>query len=176
MSEIEALRFPTGPFQPRLGLSNEDRQDLINRLERLPSEFRSAVESLSTEQLDSAYREGGWTIRQVVHHLPDSHLQGYVRFKLAMTEETPTIKTYQQDAWGDAADSRGAPVDPSLSLLEGLHQRWAYFLRTLSEDDFTRTYHHPEMGEVSLETTLQLYAWHGTHHLGHVKLVAEKGE
>ena len=174
MSEIDAQRFPTGPFQPHADLSAEDREQLIGRIEELPSEFRSAVEALSAEQLDTSYREGGWTIRQVVHHLTDSHLQGYVRFKLAMTEDHPTIKTYQQDAWGEAADSRAAPVDSSLNLLEGLHKRWAYFLRTLSEDDFARTYQHPEMGEVSLETTLQLYAWHGRHHLGHVRLVAEE--
>jgi hypothetical protein len=137
-----------------------------------PADFRFMVQSLTEHELDTPYREGGWTVRQVVHHVPDSHLQGYVRFKLAMTEEAPAIKTYQQSAWGDLADARTGPVEVSLDLLDALHSRWAHFLRSLGEADFARTYHHPELGEISLETTLQLYAWHGKHHLGHVGLVA----
>jgi hypothetical protein len=175
MSDTEALRYPIGPFQPRTGLSAEEREELIGQIAGFPSDLRAVVESLTGKQLDATYRDGGWTIRQVVHHVPDSHLQGYVRFKLAVTEASPTIKTYDQKAWGNTEDCHGAPVEASLSLLEGLHQRWAYFLRSLSEDDFARSYHHPEMGEVTLETTLQLYAWHGRHHLAHVRLVADKG-
>jgi hypothetical protein len=172
MTDLDALRYPNGPFQPRSGFTAEEREGFINDIARAPAEFRVAVEELSEAQLDTPYREGGWTARQVAHHVPDSHLQGYVRFKLAMTEDAPTIKTYEQAAWGDTEDSRSAPVDFSLDLLEGLHSRWTFFLRSLSEEDFARTYQHPEMGEVSLETTLQLYAWHGKHHLAHVKLVA----
>ena len=110
-----------------------------------------------------------------MHHVPDSHLQGYVRFKLAMTEEAPTIKTYRQAAWGSTEDSRTAPVNVSLNLLDALHTRWVFFLRSLSQEDFARTYIHPEMGEITLETTLQLYAWHGNHHLAHVNSVAGSG-
>jgi hypothetical protein len=175
MTDLDARRYPIGPFQPRSGLTAEERESFVNDIAGFPVRFRAAVEGLSESQLDTPYRDGGWTVRQVAHHVPDSHLQGYVRFKLAMTEDAPVIKTYEQAAWGDTEDSRSAPVDCSLDLLEGLHKRWAYLLRSLSEEDFARTYRHPEMGEVSLETTLQLYAWHGKHHLAHVKLVAGLG-
>jgi hypothetical protein len=175
MSNLDALRFPIGPFRPRSGFTTEERAGFIHEIALFPAEFRAAVEGLSETQLDTPYREGGWTIRQVAHHVPDSHLQGYVRFKLAMTEDAPTIKTYEQAAWGETEDSLSAPVNLSLDLLEALHSRWAFFLRSLSMEDFVRTYLHPEMGEITLETTLQLYAWHGKHHLGHVRLVAEAG-
>jgi uncharacterized damage-inducible protein DinB len=173
MSDLDALRFPIGPFQPRSGITEEEREGFINDIARFPAEFRAAVEGLSEMQLNSPYREGGWTIRQVVHHVPDSHLQGYVRFKLAMTEDSPSIKTYEQAAWGETEDSRAAPVNLSLDLLDSLHSRWTFFLRSLSKEDLARSYRHPEMGKITLETTVQLYAWHGKHHLGHVKLVAE---
>jgi hypothetical protein len=168
----DSLRFPIGPFHPRPALSDVDRGDLITALETFPREFRAAVEGLSPAQLDTPYRPEGWTARQVVHHVPDSHLQGYVRFKLAVTEAVPTIKTYNQSGWGDLTDARTAPVEPSLLLLEGLHARWGAFLRSLSQEAFDRSYNHPEMGEVSLDTTVQLYVWHGRHHLAHVGLVA----
>ena len=174
MSDSEPLRYPVGPFQPRPQMSAQDREEAIGQITELPSRLRAAVAGLTREQLDESYREGGWTVRQVVHHLPDSHLQGYVRFKLAMTEDSPTIKTYDQAKWGDTSDAREAPLELSLSLLDGLHRRWAFFLRSLTQEDFARTYQHPEMGEVTLDTTLQLYAWHGRHHLGHVKLVSER--
>ena len=175
MTDLDALRFPVGPFEPRSGLTAQDRDELIAEIEHFPADLRFLVSTLSAEELETPYREGGWTVRQVVHHVPDSHMQGYVRFKLALTEDAPTIKTYHQAGWGEAEDARTAPVDISLDLLDALHTRWAIFLRSLSEEDFTRTYQHPEMGELSLETTLQLYAWHGRHHLGHVKLVADGG-
>jgi hypothetical protein len=154
---------------------NEDRSSFIEDIARFPTEFRLLVESLSESQLDTPYREGGWTVRQVVHHVPDSHLQGYERFKLATTESVPTIKTYHQAAWGDFEDAKSAPVSLSLDLLDALHRRWVFFLRSLSEEGFAKTYRHPDLGELSLDTTVQLYAWHGKHHFGHVKLVAEKG-
>ncbi len=174
MTDIDALRFPVGPFKAKAGLSAEERKNLIDEIARFPGEFRTAVESLSKSHLDTAYREGGWTARQVAHHVPDSHMQGYVRFKLTVTEDTPTIKTYHQAAWGETQDSRSAPIDSSLALLEALHERWVLFLRSLSDENFKKTYRHPDLGELSLETTLQLYAWHGKHHLGHVRLVANK--
>jgi hypothetical protein len=173
MTDLDALRFPVGPFQPRSGLTPQERQELMAEIAHFPADLRFLVSSLSEAELNTPYREGGWTVRQVVHHVPDSHLQGYVRFKLAMTEETPTIKTYEQAGWGEMADARTAPVEVSLDLLETLHRRWILFLESLADEDFARTYVHPELGELTLETTLQLYAWHGRHHLGHVRLVAE---
>ena len=173
MTDHDPLRFPTGPFSPKASLTAAERATLMEELAHYPADLRFMVMSLTPEQLETPYREGGWTVRQVVHHMPDSHLQAYVRFKLAMTEDRPTIKTYEQAFWGETEDTRTAPVEISLDLLEALHKRWALFLRSLSEADFQRTYLHPELGEVSLEKTLQLYVWHGKHHLGHIKMVAE---
>jgi uncharacterized damage-inducible protein DinB len=162
-----------GPFHPVTTLTTSERQALIVELGHFPVELRQRVEGLGDRELSARYRDGGWTLRQVIHHLPDSHLQGYARFKLAFTEETPEVKTYEQPLWAELADARTAPVSWSLDLLEALHRRWAFFLRTLTEADFQRTYLHPQMGEVTLETTLQLYVWHGRHHMGHIKLVAQ---
>jgi uncharacterized damage-inducible protein DinB len=173
MTDKDALRFPTGPFSPKPSLSAAERDSLMEELAHYPADLRFMVLSLTQKQLETPYREGGWTVRQVVHHVPDSHLQGYVRFKLAMTEDKPTIKTYAQAPWGETEDTRTAPVEISLDLLDALHKRWVLFLRSLGEEDFQRTYMHPELGEVSLEKTLQLYVWHGKHHLGHIRLVAE---
>jgi len=172
MTSADPLRFPIGPFEPRGPLDLQDRSILIEDMAGLPSRLSSMVADLSEAQLNTPYRPGGWTVRQVVHHLADSHLQGYVRFKLAMTERDPTVKTYDQVEWGKTADSLTGPVGPSLELLQGLHRRWVFFLQTLEPNDFARAYIHPEMGKVTLEMTLQLYAWHGNHHLAHVKSVA----
>jgi hypothetical protein len=171
MNDQDPLRFPVGPFQPRPSISPDDREALIGEIEALPGILREVLDGIPESLLDTPYREGGWTVRQVVHHIPDSHIQGYARFKLAMSEEVPTIKTYQQPAWGAMVDSVEGPLEPSLLLLEGLHARWGMFLRSLTDEDFRRTYKHPDMGELSLDTTVQLYAWHGRHHLGHVRLV-----
>lgn len=173
MTQHDSLRYPIGPFRPKPSLAPEEREELIQELAHFPADLRFLVLSLPEEKLDTPYREGGWTVRQVAHHVPDSHLQGYVRFKLAATEDTPTIKTYDEAVWAETEESRTAPVEISLDLLEALHKRWALFLRTLEEEDFRKAYRHPELGEVTLEKTLQLYVWHGKHHLGHVKLVAE---
>ncbi len=174
MSDHDPLRYPVGPFQPLSGLTAGDREALIGEIAHFPADLRFLVEGLPDQALSTRYREGGWTLRQVIHHLPDSHLQGYVRFKLAMTEEAPAIKTYEQAPWGELADARNAPVAWSLDLLEALHRRWVFFLRTLTEADFQRIYLHPELGEMTLEKTLQLYVWHGRHHMGHIRLVTEK--
>jgi len=173
MTENDPRRFPIGPFDPKPSLNPRERAALIEALAHLPADLRFLVTSLPEDRLNTTYREGGWTVRQVVHHIPDSHMQGYVRFKLAVTEDTPTIKTYRQSAWAEAEDARSAPVEASLGLLEALHERWAHFLRSLAEEDFQRRYRHPELGELTLEKTLQLYVWHGRHHLGHIRLVAE---
>jgi len=175
MNDQDPLRYPIGPFQPRSGLTSQDRDVLIAELAEFPARLKSVVHDLSRDKLDTPYRPGGWTVRQVVHHIPDSHLQGYVRFKLAVTETDPLIKTYDQSEWGGTADSVSGPIKPSLDLLDGLHRRWVHFLQTLPGEAFSRTYVHPEMGNVTLDTTLQLYVWHGNHHLGHVRLVAGGG-
>ena len=175
MSDLDRKRFPIGPFRPLPELTKEERDRLTGELAAFPGIFRETVEGLSDEDLETPYREGGWTLRQVIHHVPDSHLQGYVRFKLALTESVPAIKTYEQEAWGETHDARTAPVECSLDLLEALHKRWVFFLRGLSPEDYSRTYLHPEMGEMDLDRTLQLYVWHGKHHLAHVRMVAPSG-
>ncbi|HKJ93760.1 MAG TPA: putative metal-dependent hydrolase [Longimicrobiales bacterium] len=167
----EALRYPIGRFRPRAGLSAGERTALIDDIAALPADLRAAVADLSDEQLDSPYRPGGWTVRQVVHHVPDSHLNAYIRFKLAVTEDDPSILTYDEAAWAELADGRGDDVETSLVLLETLHRRWTLFLRSLDEAQFRRTFRHPELGSVTLERNLQLYAWHGRHHLAHVMSV-----
>lgn len=172
--DLEHLRYPIGRFQPRAGLSADERDTLIGDVATLPAKLRAAVEVLSAEQLDTPYRPGGWTVRQVVHHVPDSHLNAYVRFKLAATEDEPTIKPYDQAAWAELADGRGEDIETSLVLLEALHRRWTRFLRSLGDDAWQRTFRHPELGIVTLETNLQLYAWHGRHHLAHALSVASR--
>lgn len=130
--------------------------------------MRAAVAGLNDEQLDTPYRPGGWTVRQVVHHVPESHLNSYVRFKLAITEDEPTIKPYFEDRWAELDDARQAPIALSLDLLEALHGRWIWFLRSLKQADFQRTFRHPELGIVSVDKNIALYAWHGEHHVAHI--------
>jgi hypothetical protein len=166
--ELEQLRYPIGRFRPRSGLSAAERRALVDDMAALPADLRAAVADLSSEQLATPYRPGGWMARQVVHHLPDSHLSGYLRFKLAVTADEPTIVVYDQAAWAGLADGRGEDVETSLALLEMLHRRWVRFLRSLDATQFDRAYRHPEEGRVALDTSLQLYAWHGRHHLAHI--------
>ncbi len=167
------LSYPIGHFNPEASLSADDRARLIDRIADHPARYRAAVEGLTREQIDTPYRPGGWTVRQLLHHVPESHLNSYVRFKWALTEENPVIKTYDQDAWADTVGSRG-DVELSLELLEALHARWVSWLRDLSPEDWSRTFQHPEWGSISLETNLQLYAWHGEHHLAHVSGLRER--
>jgi len=168
------LRFPIGPFQPSGVPTSRDRSALVDEIAALPGEFRAVTQDLSDAQLDTPYRPGGWTVRQVVHHVPDSHLNAYVRIKLALTETTPTIRPYDEAAWAALPDSLGR-VAPSLALLEALHVRWAALWSTLPDSSWSRTYHHPESGErVRLDTALALYAWHGRHHLAHVTALRER--
>jgi uncharacterized damage-inducible protein DinB len=168
------LRYPVGPFEFEGTLSNEQRKRMIDEIAATPEKMRAAVRGLSEQQLDTPYRPGGWTIRQVVHHVPDSHLNSYVRFKLAITEEHPTIKAYDENVWANLDDARNAPIDISLDLLESLHRRWVLFLRSLSDNDFARTFHHPELGSVSVEKNVALYAWHGRHHVAHITSLRER--
>ena len=162
------LRYPVGKFAPNPTLSDSERNALIQEIAATPAKLREAVRNLSQEQLDTAYRPGGWTVRQVVHHVPDSHLNCYMRFKLAVTEDHPTIKPYKEHLWAELVDAKSSPIEPSLTLLESLHYRWVVFLRSLTATDFARTVNHPENGIMDLDRLLQLYAWHGRHHIAHI--------
>ena len=162
------LRYPVGKFEYQ-GTPNEaQRNVLIQQIADTPANLRIAITTLSETQLDTPYRSGGWTVRQVVHHVPDSHMNSYVRFKLALTEEEPTIKTYAEDRWADLADTSTTPIDVSLTLLESLHDRWVRLLRSLTPEQWKRTFRHPDLGPMNLEKTLALYAWHGRHHVAHI--------
>ena len=167
-------KYPIGKFQWEDGLSEARRRELIEQIAETPCKVRAAVKGLSETQLDTPYREGGWTVRQVVHHLADSHLNAYVRFKLAITEDEPTIKTYEQQKWAETADSLQAPAEVSLGLIEGIHARWTTLLRSLRAADFARKFNHPEHGKMTLERLLGLYAWHGRHHTAHITALRER--
>jgi len=168
------LRYPIGPFHWSGESGAAERRGYIERLEAAPARLIEAVRGLSEAQLDTPYRPDGWTVRQVVHHLPDSHLNSYIRFRLALTEDAPTIKPYDQQRWAELPDSRTAPVRVSLELLDALHRRWAHLLRAMAPADFARTFVHPELGPVSLDRNLALYAWHGDHHLAHITCLRER--
>ncbi len=161
-------RYPIGKFHFEGPPTEDQRKQLIDSIEQTPTKLRAAVEGLSPQQLDTPYRDGGWTVRQVTHHVPDSHLNAYVRFKLALTEDEPTIKPYAEDRWAQLADTQFTPVEVSLAMLDSLHARWVHLLRSLKSEDWKRTFRHPELGAVSLERNLALYAWHGRHHVAHV--------
>lgn len=168
------LRYPIGKFTYKDSPTPEERVQLIQQIEQAPAKLRAAVSGLSQQQLDTPYRPEGWTVRQVAHHVPDSHLNAYVRFKLALTEDEPTIKPYAEDRWAKLADTQATPVEVSLALLESLHDRWVRLLRSLQPDDWKRTFRHPELGVMSLEKTLSLYAWHGRHHVAHITSLRER--
>jgi len=170
MTTVDSLRYPIGPM-PRTTdpLTPAARAALLNVFEQTPGTIRGLVSSLTDEQLDTPYRPGGWTIRQLVHHIPDSHLNAYIRMKLAVTEDRPTVKTYEEQLWAELPESRTAPVAMSLLLLDGLHQRWVAFLRGLSADQFRRTFTHAEWGEVTIDDALAMYAWHCRHHTAHIR-------
>ncbi len=168
------LRFPIGKFSFNGAANEEQKQGFLQQIEQTPAHLRAAVQGLSAAQLDTAYRPGGWTVRQVVHHLPDSHLNSYVRFKLALTEDEPTIKPYAEDRWAALADTQATPVEVSLTLLDALHARWLKLLRSLTPEEWKRTFRHPELGAMTLEKTLALYAWHGRHHVAHITSLRER--
>jgi len=168
------LRFPIGPFRLEAAPTYEQVQQAIQAIAEAPARLRAAVNGLSKEQLDTPYRPGGWTVRQVVHHVPDSHLNSYCRFKLALTEDEPTIKAYQEDRWAELKNSQATPVNVSLALLESLHERWVVLLKLLEPADFSRTFRHPEIGLVSLASNACLYGWHGRHHVAHITSLRER--
>lgn len=168
------LRYPVGRYDLEAGIAESDRPRLIASLAQTPARLRAAVAGLSDAQLDTPYRPGGWTVRQVVHHVPDSHLNAYLRMKLALTEPEPVIKPYDQELWAELADSKAAPIDVSLALLDALHRRWVRVLNALRSQDFARAFRHPELGLMTLNQQLGYYEWHGRHHVGHVTSLIER--
>ena len=168
------LRYPVGKFHFPDSVSRDDRSKFVDQIADAPARLRSAVAGLDDSQLDTPYRPGGWTVRQVVHHVPDSHLNSYTRFRLALTEDQPIIKPYQEDLWAELADARTAPIEVSLRLLECLHSRWIGLLRSLTDEQWKRAFRHPDLGLVTLEQNTALYAWHGRHHVAHITGLRER--
>ena len=168
------LRYPIGKFHFAGTSTEEQKQNWIDEIAQAPTNLRAAVKGLSKQQLETPYRPEGWTVRQLAHHVPDSHLNAYIRFKLALTEEEPTIKPYAEDRWAKLADTSNTPVEVSLALLDSLHDRWVRLLRSLGPEDWKRTFRHPELGLVTLEKNLALYAWHGRHHVAHISALRER--
>jgi len=166
-------KYPIGQFDWTGPNTAEQRSRLIDEIAAAPQRMGSAVAGLTDAQLNTPYREGGWTVRQVVHHVPDSHMNSYIRFKFALTEHEPTIKPYDESVWAELIDAKTAPVEPSLNLLEGLHHRWTLLLRSLSEEDVKRKFFHPELGVVTIDKYIALYAWHGKHHVAHITALRE---
>src|ERR1051325_1601821 len=168
------LRYPIGRFTPDAQPTPASRARHIESISSLSNKMRQALAGLQPSQLDTPYREGGWTVRQVVHHVPDSHLNAYVRFKLAVTESNPTIKPYDETAWANLKDSELTPVEVSLTLLESLHARWTILLRSLTPEDFQRSFVHPDSGPHDVDWLLGLYSWHGNHHVAHITSLRER--
>ena len=171
---MDDLRYPIGKFSYTAGSTEERRRLWIDEIAKTPDRLREAVAGMSDDQLDTPYRPEGWTVRQVIHHLPDSHLNSYTRFRLALTEDNPLIKPYYEDRWANLPDARTSPVECSLDLLDGLHRRWVLLLNSLAGADLKRKFQHPELGEVTLEKNLALYAWHGRHHVAHITALKER--
>jgi uncharacterized damage-inducible protein DinB len=169
-------RYPIGKFAMPAQVTLERRQSAIEEIASTPAKLRAAVKGLSNSQLDTPYREGGWTVRQVVHHVPDSHLNAYVRLKLALTEDKPTIKPYNEAAWAELADAKSAPIESSQTLLDSVHERWDLLWRSLKPEDFGRVLVHPEHGERTVDWLVFVYEWHGRHHTAHItELRKQKG-
>lgn len=163
------LRYPIGKAEMETELGDERRRELIGWIAEAPARLRAAVQGLNDEQLNTPYRPGGWTVRQVVHHVPDSHMNAYIRFRWALTEDRPRIKTYDEGRWAELPDARSLPVEASLDLLDALHRRWVALLHALPAADYGKTVQHPDHGEINLNQLLGLYAWHGAHHVAHVE-------
>jgi len=174
MITSEGLRYPIGKYQPPALIDEVQRKEWIDQIASLPSELRSTVRGLNDEQLDTPYREGGWTVRQVVHHVADSHMNSQIRFRWALTEDVPLIKAYEEALWAELPDAKTLPVQVSFDLLDGLHKRWTGLLLRMRASDFKRRLRHPVSGEHTLEGLLGLYAWHGRHHTAHVAKLKER--
>jgi len=165
---VSDMRFPLGKFTYDGPPSQEQRLKWIDDIERAPAALREAVRGLSAQQIETPYRDGGWTVRQVVHHVPESHMNAYIRFKLALTEDDPTVKSYMEDRWAQLPDVESTPLEVSLALLDALHDRFGRVLRGIKSDQWGRSFRHPELGLVTLDRNLALYSWHGRHHVAHI--------
>jgi len=162
------LQYPIGKFHRPASLSPDERRTAIAAIAATPRNLRDAVRGLGDAQLDTPYRPGGWSVRQVVHHVPDSHSNAYTRFKLALTEDVPTIKPYDEKGWAKLDDTRTTPIETSLVMMDALHDRWVRLLESMAQEDFARKLNHPENGVMNLDQLLALYAWHGDHHVAHI--------
>jgi uncharacterized damage-inducible protein DinB len=169
-------RYPIGKLEMPAQVSQARRQQAIDEIASTPAKLRATVKGLNDAQLDTPYRAGGWTVRQLVHHVPDSHLNAYVRLKLALTEENPTIKPYDEAAWANLADSKSTPIEVSLAMMDSVHDRWVRIWRSMKPEQFARKLVHPENGERTVDWLLFLYEWHGKHHTAHItELRKQKG-
>jgi hypothetical protein len=172
---MKELQYPIGEFEYIEIISDDDRLMLIENLAMVPMILRGEVEGLTEQQLDTPYRPNGWTIRQVVHHLPDSHMNAYIRFKWTLTEIEPTIKPYEEALWSELFDGKSANIDISLDLLDALHRKWDLLLRSMTDEDFEKAYHHPETGlRITLNEALAMYEWHGRHHIAHITSLKQR--
>jgi hypothetical protein len=170
MTDLEQLRYPVGRFERVTSpLDRAARAALVDIIEQTPALFRSLTNGRTDAQLDTPYRPGGWTVRQVVHHVPDRHMNAYIRMKFAATEDAPAIKAYDETKWAELPEAKTGPADMSVTLLDALHRRWVMFLRALTDDDFAKVYVHPELGPVRIDEGVALYAWHCRHHAGHIE-------
>lgn len=171
----EQLKFPVGNFRVQGEFSDSQIKSFIQDIKDFPKLLKNEIQNLSEKELDTPYRPEGWTIRQVVHHCADSHMNSFIRFKLALTEDNPTIKAYHEDIWAKGNDYTQMPIVSSIQILEGLHARWTKLLESMRPEEYKRTFYHPEMKkEVALDRNLALYSWHCKHHLGHIKLVSKR--
>lgn len=177
MSDLENLRYPVGKFTRPEKIKKSEVKRWIKEIDKLPKRLKDAVKTLTEEQLNTVYRDGGWTVRQVIHHVADSHMNAYIRMRLALTEENPQIKPYKEDRWGELIDSKTADIKFSLNLLAGLHKRWIMLLKSLQKEDYKKTFFHPDQQRnITLEEIIGLYAWHSNHHLSHItELKKRKG-
>ena len=170
----EDPKYPIGKFAKPERFDAALREQCIREIAAAPAALRAAVAGWDDRKLDTPYRDGGWSVRQVVHHLPDSHMNAYVRWKLALTETEPVIKPYAEDRWAELPDAKLAPVDSSLALLESIHSRWVVCMRGMKTEEFEKKFRHPERGLMSLNDLLALYAWHGKHHVAHITTLRKK--
>jgi hypothetical protein len=174
MATTTDLRYPIGPYQTKAALTPAERSEAVSQIAETPKRLRDALGGLSGGQLDTPYRPGGWTVRQLAHHVPDSHMNAYIRLKLALTEDEPTIKPYEEQFWAELPDSRETPVEVSLTLLEFLHLRWENLLRALTPANFTRRLKHPVAGVMTVDNLIHHYAWHGRHHVAHITALRQR--
>ena len=168
------LRYPVGPFEPVSTLTPDQRRAAIDAIAEVPTRLRAGVANLTDAQLDTPYRPGGWTVRQLVHHIADSHMNALTRFKLALTEDVPTVKTYEEGLWAELADTKTPPIDSSLAIIDNLHKRWVILLRSLDPAQFERKFRHPQWGLGTVDFLLAQYAWHGKHHVAHITSLCER--